>query len=301
MGGEGYCVDVVGGQGRSIRSSLMNEWNGIWKKRCNGVLLTALALLVTSCETAPVREGKKESELPPPPAGLRVGIAPVEPPLAFVKKGEVAGLEADFAEALGRELSRPARLVSLDKGSLIPALQKGEVDIVMSGLEVTGEGVREVAFTEPYFATGPMLLVRDEDLYSYSYPKILTMTSPRIGVLGETESDRYVQAQCPRATRVVVASADEAERMLRKSEIDVFLADALVIWRLARVGSTSGSHEPSGLAAVEYPLTAQYLAWAVAKDDGVLLAEVNGVLARWEESGELRGMVERWIPLNKAR
>jgi ABC-type amino acid transport substrate-binding protein len=279
----------------------MSDWNSSREKGRIRVVLAALAFLVAGCETGPGRAKGESDALPPPPKGLRVGMAPVIPPLAFVKKGEVAGLEADFAAALGRELSRPIEVVKLEKGALIPELRKGNIDIVMSGLEVTGEGVGGVVFAEPYFSTGPMLLVRDKDLYSYAYPKILTMTSPRIGVLAGTESDRYVLEYCPRATRVPVGSAEEAARLLRGKEIDVFLADALVVWGLARKGEVSGSHEPSGLAAVEYPLTPQYLGWAVAEGDEALLAEVNGVLARWEEGGVLREMVRRWIPLNKVR
>jgi ABC-type amino acid transport substrate-binding protein len=37
---------------------------------------------------------------------LRVGIAPIYPPLAFKKDGQLLGIEVDFATRLGKELGR---------------------------------------------------------------------------------------------------------------------------------------------------------------------------------------------------
>lgn len=263
-----------------------------------GVAVFGLGL--AGCETGQGGK-KKDGELPPPPRSLRVGIAPVTAPLAFERKGEMTGLEVDFAWAMGEALRRPLELVPMKRDALFPALENGEVDILMSGLEVTSENLERAAFAEPYFASGPMLLVRSKDYYSYSYPKILMLTPARIGVLPGSEGDRYVQAHCLRATRVPVASAEDGARLLRRKEIDVFLADALVIWQLARPSGRGASDEPMGLAAVEYPLEPRYYGWAVAKGNEALLGEVNGVLERWEASGELRRLVRVWVPLHKVR
>ncbi|MEM8954114.1 MAG: transporter substrate-binding domain-containing protein [Verrucomicrobiota bacterium] len=255
---------------------------------------------MAGCETG--QGGRKEEgELPPPPRGLRVGLAPVTVPLAFERKGELTGLEVDFAEALGAALQRPVELVPLKQEALFSALESGEVDILMSGLEVTGQNLERAAFAEPYFSSGPMLLVRSKDYYSYSYPKILLLTPARIGVLPGSEADRYVEERCLRATRVPVASAEVGAKLLRQREIDVFLADALVIWQLARPSGIGASDEPSGLAAVEYPLEPRYYAWAVAKGNDALLIEVNALLETWEESGELRRLLRKWVPLHKVR
>jgi ABC-type amino acid transport substrate-binding protein len=47
------------------------------------------------------------------------------------------------------------------------------------------------------------------------------------------------------------------------------------------------------------PLTAEYLAWAVRKDDDALLGRLNALLLRWEQSGEIDTVLDRWMPVRK--
>ena len=46
-----------------------------------------------------------------------------------------------------------------------------------------------------------------------------------------------------------------------------------------------------------WPLTKEYLAWAVRKDDEPLRYAINRELAEMNQSGKLKELLSRWAPL----
>src|SRR5687768_12506071 len=101
-----------------------------------GLPLFCLALvLFVGCYVNPIT--------PPPPVRapepsgtllnreLRIGIAPHYPPLAYKFRGELVGVEVDFASQLGKELGKQITLVETPWSELIPALVEGKIDIIM--------------------------------------------------------------------------------------------------------------------------------------------------------------------------
>ena len=115
--------------------------------------------------------GGFEAETGSPP--LRVGISPDQPPLAFRQDRDLAGIEVDFARELARALGRRVRFVELDWKALIPALERGDVDVVMSGLSITPERAERVLFATPYMRAGQLALIRSADLARFGSPAAL--------------------------------------------------------------------------------------------------------------------------------
>src|SRR5271156_4401558 len=59
------------------------------------------------------------------------------------------GFEVDLIDALSKELGRPIERQHAAFEKLIDALNLGEVDFAMNGLEITPENVRKARFTRP--------------------------------------------------------------------------------------------------------------------------------------------------------
>ena len=72
-------------------------------------------------------------------AGLKVGMSADYPPLAYLQDGHIVGIEADSAKAVGAIIDQEMTLVNMPFEQLIPALQAGDVDVIMSGMRVTPE------------------------------------------------------------------------------------------------------------------------------------------------------------------
>jgi polar amino acid transport system substrate-binding protein len=109
-----------------------------------------LATVIGAGCTAGQAPGRPAPVAPAPKPALRIGMTPNYPPLVFKREGAVVGIEADFAARLGQFLQRKIELVELPWPLLIPALQQGHIDVIMSGMSVTPERERTVLFAEPY-------------------------------------------------------------------------------------------------------------------------------------------------------
>ena len=77
------------------------------------------------------------------------------------------GYDVQIARTLGEALGRDVTIVKLDWDSLIPALDNGQIDLVIAGMTDTPERRESVDFTTPYYESQMVVIVRgDSDLTS---------------------------------------------------------------------------------------------------------------------------------------
>ena len=220
---------------------------------------------------------------------LRVGVAPVSPPMIFKEGGKVAGLDADFAQALGKELGRPVRFVELPWENLIDALVEDKIDIIMSSVSVTRPRQFRITFSDPYLRISQMALIRADEKRRDSL--LAGMLADRtIGVRKGTTGDLLVQQEFPRARRKYYRTDDEAAQALSKGKIDLFIDDSTMIWYLA------GTYEAKGLTVLPLALSDEVLAWGMRRSDTPLQQSVAAFLKKARVSGEADQIVRRWIP-----
>lgn len=220
---------------------------------------------------------------------LRVGVTAGFAPMVYKEAGKPAGVEMDFATALGKELGRPIKVVEVNWEDQIQTLLDGKTDIIMSSMSVTPARALRVAFAESYFTVGQVALVRREDLnkYAMGFP-----IAPRgtIGVLKATTGDFLAQQEFSRNKRKEFKTPEEAAKALVKKKIDLFISDSpIVSWQ-------ASLNEAQGLALVPIYLTEERLAWAVRKSDAELLAAVNQALGKLQADGRANAILKRWFP-----
>ena len=223
---------------------------------------------------------------------LRVGVTPDFPPMIYKEGGKLTGVEADFAEAVGKELRRTVKLIEVHWEDQIESLTDGKTDIIMSCMSVTRARQLRVSFAKPYLTVGQTVLVRREDANKYllGFP-----ASPKgaIGVLKSTTGDFLVQQEFPRNDRKQFKTPQDAAKALLKKKIDLLICDSPVAWWLAAM------NEVEGLVVVPVSLTEEQLAWAVRKSDAELLESVNRALEKIQKDGRSREIIKRWLPLFK--
>jgi polar amino acid transport system substrate-binding protein len=82
---------------------------------------------------------------------IRVGLSADYPPFEYMEKGKLVGFDVDLAEYMGKELNMKIEFKEMSFNSLIPALQKDHIDIVMAGMTATEERLKEIDFSDIYF------------------------------------------------------------------------------------------------------------------------------------------------------
>jgi polar amino acid transport system substrate-binding protein len=224
-------------------------------------------------------------------SALRVGISPDYPPVAFESDGEIVGIEADLAQIVGDTLGRRIVFERYPFVDLIDALERGEIDVVMSGMSITPERAERVSFTEPYMQVGQLALIRTSDIARFGRTQLIRRSGARVGYQHGTTGERFVATQLTRATSFAFDDVDSGIRSLRAGRIDYFVHDAPTVWRLA------GDLNARDLQGLYHPLTVEYLAWAVRPENTNLLALLNATLAHWKREGRIEPIVDRWIPV----
>lgn len=243
-------------------------------------LLSGCAVLLSGCATP----GSKTDPVP-----LRVGLTPDLPPLVFVEKGELKGLEVDLARELAVALGRPVEVTRLPWKGLLKNLQGGKVDVVMGGITITEARRLQVAFTDPILESGLAALIRATDRDQLDTLEKLQAYGGQIGYLPGTTSEAYVQRNFPRARHIPVDSAPDAALILQRRGIDAFIHDLpAVVWMHSR--------NEAGTALIRKPLHREPIGWAVRRDDTDLTASINSVLRGWKKDGTLQAALDRWMP-----
>src|SRR5690242_3653027 len=72
------------------------------------------------------------------------------------------GFEVELADALAAKLGVKARMVQNQWDQLIPALERGNFDIILNGLEMIPENQARIAMSQPYFVYAQQIVVRQE-------------------------------------------------------------------------------------------------------------------------------------------
>ncbi len=94
---------------------------------------------------------------------LRVGMDLKFPPFSYIgDDGKAEGLEPLIAEAFGDYLGKEVEIVDTDFSLLIPALETGDVDILIADMARTDERAQKADFSDPYRYTQSLALVNRE-------------------------------------------------------------------------------------------------------------------------------------------
>lgn len=222
---------------------------------------------------------------------LRVGVSLTYAPLIFENDGQIVGIEADLARLVGKALGRRIHFERYPFPELIGALERGEVDVIMSGMSITPERDERVRFTIPYMQVGQLALIRSSDIARFGRIHLIRRPGARIGYKRSTTGERFVATQLTRSRSFAFDSVDAGVRSLRAGRIDYFIHDAPTVWRLA------GDPTSRDLQGLYHPLTDEHLAWAVRSDNTELLRLLNTALAHFKREGLIEPIVDRWIPV----
>lgn len=265
-------------------------------RRLAWVFPLALALFALGCQavggSTPMPAKASPSRLSQilESGALRVGISADLPPLSMKgNSGEYIGFEVDLATALAEGMGLDAQFVQKPFAELIPALQGGEVDIVLAGLTITPERNAKVAFAGPYFISGTSIVAKADKLDSMDRLATLDVAGRTYAALAESTSAAFVESNLPNAKLVTVSEYEEGVQKVLAGEVDAMVADhlacSMAVWR----------HPDAGLKALRRPFTIEPLGIALPADSPLLLNLVENYLKTLKATGLLARFKARWL------
>ena len=143
------------------------------------------------------------------------------PPLNMTSKdGEIFGLEADLARMLAEAMDVKVKFVTKPFNELLPALQTGQVDTVLSGMTITPERNRKVAFIGPYFISGKAFLTKMKTIAYADEASDANNPDTKIVTLKGSTSQAFAETFLDKTTLFTTGNYDEAVDMVLQDKAD---------------------------------------------------------------------------------
>ena len=253
------------------------------KKTSVLVVLTLALTLFISCAQSSLNQITNRGE-------LVVGTAGSMPPLNMTTKdGEIIGFEVDLAKKMADRMGVELRLEKMAFAELLPALEKGQVDMVISGMTITPNRNVKVAFIGPYFISGKAFLTKIDTIASAKDPASVNSANTSFAALKGSTSQAFVEGVLPLSKLVATQDYDEAVDLVLKGEVDAMVADyPICVVSLFR-------YPDQGLLSIITPLTYEPLGIAVPGGDTHLINWVENFLSIMEGSGQMDELKARWF------
>lgn len=93
---------------------------------------------------------------------LVFGTSATTEPFSFVRSSDkIVGLDVEIAKRVAKKLNKELKIVNMDFGAMIPALDGGKVDMIGALITITDERAKKVLFSDPYYTGGIAALVKE--------------------------------------------------------------------------------------------------------------------------------------------
>ncbi|MBU1020172.1 MAG: transporter substrate-binding domain-containing protein [Firmicutes bacterium] len=213
---------------------------------------------------------------------LKVGMELLWPPFETIdSEGNPAGISVDLAYALGEYLGRDVEIVDVPFGSLITALETGEIDVIIGSMSITEERALKINFSEPYFYF-PLITILNKD---FNDSHSITSKEDLFGIDGVkfVGQKSFVSLSIPQAEALnpVILEVNDANSAVL--EVISGAADAFIISASSAAGYQAAN--PDTTEILWSPIMLSPIGMGIAKENTQLLSDVNDFIAGLETSG----------------
>jgi polar amino acid transport system substrate-binding protein len=221
---------------------------------------------------------------------LVVGMAGNMPPLNMTtKEGELIGYEVDLARAMAKAMGVRAKFEVIPFAELLPALQSGKIDLILSNMTITPGRNLKVAFVGPYFTSGKAFMTKIKTIAMAEEAQDIDAKNTKLVALKGSTSQAFVEEAIPDATLVTARDYDEAVKMVLEDKVHAMVADyPICVVSVFR-------YPNQGLLSVVTTLTYEPIGVGVPSGDPLLVNWVENFMGIAGETGLLEELKRKWL------
>jgi polar amino acid transport system substrate-binding protein len=220
---------------------------------------------------------------------LRIGVSLFTPWVFKNKNGELVGFEIDVAKKLTKDMGVAPEFIFYDWRELIPALNDGQIDIIIAGMAITPHRALKVNFSSPYCTSGISLATHSEGTKHIKSVQELNRRSIKIGVISETVSEGLAKRVFDKASIVVFHKSNDAKNAIVTGKIHAYL-EAKPIPRFIALDHPGKVDVP-----LSEPLLATKAGFAINKGDPDFLNFLNSWIVAREADTWLMATHDYWF------
>lgn len=214
------------------------------------------------------------------PGVLQVGTEPGYPPFEMkARDGSVIGYDIEILKGFAAKHNLELKIVESEFDGLIPQLQTGKIDLVISGMTIKPERAEIVDFSKPYYDIGQVILLRKGLEGQIKGPADLNDPKWKIAVQTATTGQFAAEEHMPKAQLLRYGTGIECANAVRQGDADAMVFDDPLIRIFA-------GENPDRVTALLEPFTKESLGLAMKKGNDALRNAVNEYLDEIQASGE---------------
>lgn len=241
-----------------------------------------LTVLPTGCtRNAPAAEKKF----------LKVGMELAYPPFETKDDaGNPTGVSVDLAKAFAESLGMEADIQNIAWDGLIPSLQTGKVDVVISSMTITEKRLEQIDFSQPYAKAYLALLVAKDSPVQAA--EDLNNEGRVIAVKQGSTGHTYAQAHFPDAVINTFDSENACVTEVTQGKADAFIYDQLTIYR--------NSQQFADTTRALFIAGQEAEGWGMAfQKDSPLTEKANAFLKEFTAGGGFDTLTETYLKQEK--
>lgn len=275
------------------------------KLRSLGIALVALIA------TAPLAHAEERA--------LRIGTDGSYPPYgSTTPAGKLVGFEIDLVNDLCKRMQTRCEFVVVDWNGMIPKLQEGTVDIIMSGLSIKPERRKAIDFSLPYFSAPTYFVARKGSPAAYQSAVRtfdLAKATPAdkqaldelakhlqkavVGIEGATTHEQYVKQYFAGSGQVRVYPKQESLFLdLSIGRVDVACAGYSNVSRFIREQKEKGREFVMVGPGVRGGILGEGVAFGLRKGNSTLENKLNEAIRAAGKEGLLSSLSKQWFGID---
>lgn len=218
---------------------------------------------------------------------LKMGTNAAFPPFEYTEGSEIVGFDVTVSNLIARDYGKELKIVDMSFDGLIAALQAGSIDFIAAGMTATEERRKNVDFSEAYYSSKQVIIVRSDDTYILS---VKDLTARTIGVQSGTTGEIYASDEIEKSSIKSFKTGIDASLALKNGAIDAIILDELPAKEIVR-------RSPELKIVDDNFFTDEY-AIAVKKGNTELLNSINKTIKTIKENGTYQKLIDAFMPVD---
>ena len=222
---------------------------------------------------------------------LVLGTSADYAPFEFMYKGEdgtmqYGGIDVSVGQYIAENMGKELKVENMAFDYLLPALVKGDVDIVISAMEVDEKRLQSADFSDPYYTDlPPAILVKASN--AASYKTLADFAGKSVAAQTGTTKLDIVNDQLTGANAVPLQLVTDMVNELVNGKVDAIVVDGAVAKQYAETNKDLVIADASSELGAAQPYCV-----AVAKGDPKgLLPAINAAIAKMNEENKLESFI----------
>jgi polar amino acid transport system substrate-binding protein len=266
-----------------------------------GVLAISFAHIASAQDAKVVwpRLRHADPEAKPPelvsPKPLRLLVSDDFAPFNFrTEAGQWAGASVELALAACAELNFVCELKELPFAELLPALAKGDGDLIVTGHRMTKGVTLQASATHPYYVSLGRFLIRSGSPLESA--DIRSLAGKRVGFVQDTLYAKFIQANYKASLLVPFPTEVALLEGLRTGGVDAAFTDAMRAGFWIKGEHSKACCQTVGSSYVDRETFSAGMTYLVPKDRRDLRMAFDFALDKLEEKGKTAEIFARYAP-----